>query len=169
MKKEGVFGINEIKIDWKGPLSVEDVIKDMNNGGVAPHFDGPDYGVYQIYGKHILCGSNTLLYVGKATKETFSERLADHQEWWLHKEEEIEVYIGRIEDPQKYTPKDNWDSWYRDVRLAENILIYKYSPHYNSAGISEEPSLATFEKVVLIHKGAKHKLRQRDTAPNDYV
>ncbi len=42
---------------------------------------GEDYGLYQIYGKHILCGKDTLLYIGEATEQTFSTRFKQHQHW----------------------------------------------------------------------------------------
>jgi len=58
----------EIQIDWQGPFSVEEVIKKMDDEGASPNYDGEDYGLYQIYGTHILCGHNTLLYIGKATQ-----------------------------------------------------------------------------------------------------
>jgi|WetSurSiteA1Bulk_404760.scaffolds.fasta_scaffold46742_2 hypothetical protein len=158
----------EIQIEWQGPFSVEEVIKKMDDEGDPPDYEGEDYGLYQIYGTHILCGQNTLLYIGKAVKETFSQRFTYHKKWWLDNEEDIQVYLGRIYDPKFHSKKDNWESWERDVGLAENILIYKYSPNYNSTGISDEPSLSPFEKVKLSHAGKRHRLEPEDIAPDDY-
>jgi len=124
--------------------------------------------VYQIYGKHILCGSDTLLYVGKATQQTFSRRFKDHKKWWVADEEEIEVYVGRVYDPERHSGKDNWESWEADITLAESILIYKYSPNYNNTGIGNKPSLSPFERVKLIHAGESHRLSKEDNAPDDY-
>ena len=65
-----------ININWEGPLNMEDVIARKNNGGNgADGWAGCDSGVYQIYGPHILHRDGTLLYVGKAPNQTFSERL----------------------------------------------------------------------------------------------
>ena len=129
-KEKGGSQLHEIKIKWEGPFEVEEIIEKMNDEGHPPDYDGNDYGLYQIYGKHILCGPNTLLYIGKATQQTFSKRFKDHKRWWLDDEEEIQVYVGRVYDSKIHSEKDNWKSWERDVGLAENILIYKYSPNY---------------------------------------
>ena len=160
--------VYEIQIEWQGPFSVEEVIKKMDDEGVPPDYDGEDYGLYQIYGTHILCGQNTLLYIGKATQQTFSRRFKEHKKWWLENEEDIQVYLGRIYEPSFHSKKDNWRAWERDVGLAENILIYKYSPNYNSTGISDEPSLSPFKKFKLIHRGKRHRLEPEDIAPDDY-
>lgn len=54
----------KIRIEWEGPYSLEEVITKMVDGGKNPDWDGNDYGLYQIYGRHILSGKNTLLYIG---------------------------------------------------------------------------------------------------------
>jgi len=59
----------EIRIEWSGSFSLESVIEKMNNAGSLPDYEGEDYGLYQIYGKHILCGPDTLLYIGEATEQ----------------------------------------------------------------------------------------------------
>jgi len=80
----------------------------------------------------------------------------------------MQVYLGRIYEPKLHSKKNNWQAWERDVGLAENILIYKYSPNFNSTGISDEPSLPPFEKVKLIHRSKRYRLEPEDTAPDDY-
>ena len=55
-----------IRIEWEGPFSVDDVIAKLDNKD--------DYGLYQIYGKHIIFGENSLLYIGM-TDKTFSNKL----------------------------------------------------------------------------------------------
>ena len=166
--EKGGKHLHEIKIEWEGPFSAKEVIEGMDDEGNPPDYDGEDYGLYQIYGKHILCGSDTLLYIGKATKQTFSRRFNDHKKWWLDDEEDIQVYLGRIYNPKRHSEKDNWKSWETDVSLSENILIYKYSPNYNNTGIGDKPSLSPFRKAMLIHKGKRHKLEKEDNAPEDY-
>ena len=156
-----------IRIEWVGPFSVERVIKEMGRGGQNPEWDGEDYGLYQIYGKHILCGKDTLLYIGQTTEQTFSARFKQHKKDWLYNEEKIKVYLGRIYDRKRHSKKDNWHSWKTDVELAEKILIYKYSPNYNNTNISEPPYL-DFEEIRLIHRGKRHKLKLKDDAPKDY-
>lgn len=168
MARGATSSAHEIRIEWEGPLKVAKVIKEKIDEGKKPHYAGLDYGVYQIYAKHIRCGLDTLIYVGRVTGETFSDRFDDHWRLWLHKEEKVNVYLGRISG-KKYTSKNNWATWYRDVELAENILIYKYSPNYNGRNVAEPPCLAPFEKVVLIHTKHKHRLDLKDIAPDDYI
>ncbi len=154
-----------IEINWEGPLSVETIIKKMNDGGSrSNNYSGKDYGLYQIYGYHILCRHNTLLYVGKATKQTFSQRFKQHQKEWLSKEKEIKVYLGRIVDAKKYTKAVSWE---KNVDVAEAIMIYKYCPNYNGSGLGESRKLYRYTKVQLVHIGEKNRLEKIDRALED--
>jgi hypothetical protein len=101
-------------------------------------------------------------------RQNLPRRFKGHKKWWLENEEDIQVYLGRIYDPKLYSKKDNWKSWERDVGLAKNVLIYKYSPNYNSTGISDEPLLSPFKKIKLIHRSKRHQLEPEDIAPDDY-
>jgi len=158
---------HEVHITWEGPYTYEKVIKKLTDGGnKKDNWDGEDYGVYQIYGKHILSRHRALLYIGKAFRQTFSRRFKDHEKW-LKEEENVKIYVGRIYNPKRHSGKDNWKSWEDDVELAENILIYKYSPHYNSRSLSEQPKLGDHKRVYLRHKGKIGKLNKKDTAPDD--
>jgi len=132
----------------------------MNNAGSPTYCEGDDYGLYQIYGKHILCGPDTLLYIGEATEQTFFDRFKQHRSEWLDGEQDIQIYLGRIYDPEKHSKIDNWGSWKAEVEIAERILIYKYSPHYNSVGIGELPEPP--KDIRLIHNGERHRLEQED-------
>lgn len=67
-------------IEWEGPFSAQTIINDFTDAGNHPYYEGNDYGLYQIYGRHILYGSDALLYIGKATKRSFSVRFAEHME-----------------------------------------------------------------------------------------
>jgi hypothetical protein len=98
----------------------------------------------------------------------YPQRFKEHKKWWLENEEDMQVYLGRIYEPKLHSKKNNWKTWERDVGLSENILIYKYSPNYNSTGISDEPSLSPFKKFKLIHRGKRHRLEPEDIAPDDY-
>lgn len=131
----------EIKIAWEGPLAVPAIIKEFDRAGSAPDWDGEDYGVYQIYGRHILGDRNALLYVGEATMQTFAARFRQHMAWLQHEWSGIKVYLGRCYHRKRHSARDAWASWRSDMLLAERIMIYKYSPHYNSAAIAERPLL----------------------------
>jgi len=159
----------KINIVWDGPFKIAEIEK-YNQGGSAPKWDGEDYGVYQIYGKHILCGEDALLYVGITTERTFTERFKEHKTWLLEDQDEkdIAIYLGRVSDPARYSEEDEWKSWKKDVELAEKILIYKYSPNYNSRELTIEPNLGRYKSVRLMHTGKSHKLKPVDEAPRDF-
>ena len=49
-----------LTVEWSGSYQFDDVLKGFNDGGIPSLYDGIDYGLYQIYGNHILIGSGTL-------------------------------------------------------------------------------------------------------------
>jgi hypothetical protein len=157
----------ELDVSWSGPFSWKNVITRFNDFGRAPDYDGEDYGLYQIYGKHLLCGPDTLLYIGQATEQTFATRFRQH-EHWLVREEDTRVYLGRVYDANRHSAADNFTCWAADIRLAECLMIYKYSPNYNAIAISDPPKLGNLERVDITHKGNRHKLWPRDSAPGDW-
>ena len=48
-----------VRVKWEGPLSL-DVVKELDD-------EDEDCGLYQIYGRHIIFGEDSLLYVGMTT------------------------------------------------------------------------------------------------------
>lgn len=157
----------EIKIEWDGPFKVAEVIDKMNKAGEAPLWDGDDYGLYQIYGEHTLCGKNTLLYVGITTERTFSQRIKEHK-IWLDKDQkdaDVNIRLGRVYDPNRHVSDKIWKS---DVEIAEKILIYIYSPNYNSRELTGPPDLAPHESIQLVHIGERGKIASEDNAPDDF-
>jgi hypothetical protein len=157
----------EIKIEWDGPFKVAEVINKMNRAGQAPLWDGEDYGLYQIYGEHILCNKEALLYVGITTERTFSQRFKEHQIWLDkdQKENDVKIYLGRVYDPERHLTDEVWAD---DITIAEKIMIYKYSPNYNSRELTSEPDLSPHENIRLIHSGKKNRLEAVDNAPEDF-
>lgn len=150
----------DINVTWKGPFTVDTVIQKNKDAGSAPDYDGEDYGLYQIYGWHILGGNVTLLYIGQAVRQTFSRRVKQHQKWWLGDEKNVKIYLGRVFHPKRHSKKDNWRRWEEDVDIAEKILIYKYSPNYNSGRVAEKPLLK--KNYRLRHSGQRRKLKAED-------
>ena len=59
-----------IHVQWDGPFTLEQILE-LN--------DDFDYGVYQVYGSHPIYGSDVLLYIGKASQQTFSVRIKQEQ------------------------------------------------------------------------------------------
>ncbi|MCG2713436.1 MAG: hypothetical protein L6308_01130 [Candidatus Omnitrophica bacterium] len=160
-----------IEINWEGFLNIEEVIRGKNSAGREPDWLGRDYGVYQIYGHHILCGDDTLLYVGQVAKETFSERFREHKVNLLKDDnlDKIKIYLGRLQNTPKYNPKDEWEMYYRDEDIVESILIYKYLPPYNGSRKGDYPNLYQYTEIKLAHKGDKGRLELEDIAPSDYL
>ncbi|MBF0565030.1 MAG: hypothetical protein HQK89_07300 [Nitrospirae bacterium] len=149
----------EIEVKWAGPFTVTEIIL-----GKKDRTD--DYGLFQVYGEHILSGRDTLLYIGIAINETFSANIGEIKDW-LYEVGDISIYLGDTYNSNKHTVERDYFTWRRDTNIANNILIYKYTPNYNTIE-EEEPILHPFDEVHLIHKGKKHRLREIDSAPNDF-
>ncbi len=109
--------MRSIKIEWEGPFSIEEVLELGDRS--------KDYGLYQIYGHHIVYGKDSLLYIGE-TGQTFSQRFKSEHVMWLEEEEGVFIYVGRIasEDYDEQVRKD-----------AEALTIKWHSPAYNSSNI----------------------------------
>ena len=80
--------MRSVTIEWEGSFCLDYVIDELNRKD--------DYGLYQIYGHHIVYGANSLLYIGKAESLTFSQRFSQHRSGWLSEEEGVSIRIGRI-------------------------------------------------------------------------
>ena len=80
----------KLRIDWAGPFTPGHVVAKYADGGSPPRYEGTDYGLYQIYGNHIVAGK-TLIYVGKANRQTFSRRFKQHAKW-LDREAGLQVF-----------------------------------------------------------------------------
>lgn len=156
--------IYSIEINWEGPLNIAEVTKNHNK-------DDYDCGVYQVYGPHILYGSNVLLYIGQTQQQTFSGRFLNHLNDLLADDslERIMIYLGRLKNEVKYSGKGDWKSWRDDVNYAEDIMIYKYLPSYNSRGKMDYPNFGENKKIILKHMGEKGDLHLVDKAPEDFL
>jgi len=127
----------KIRIEWEGSYSLEDIGYNKNEDSYSITKntflnDGNiDYGIYQVYGSHPVYGTDVLLYIGKAQKQTFAKRLS--QEAWEYNEDfqNIKFYIGRLFD-EKQVSNEEWDEM---IDKAEQMLIYAHSPAKNSSNI----------------------------------
>jgi len=159
---------HEIIIEWEGPFTTDEVINKKNDGGKSPDWDGEDYGLYQIYGRHLLYGYDALLYMGQCTDQTFSQRIDQEYRDYLKDEKDIQLFLGRIYDYKRHSRNDNWQNWKWDIDMAESILIYKYSPIYNIQKTSNPPVLEPYKNIILINNGSKYRLEKEDKAPEDF-
>ncbi|MGG3691771.1 hypothetical protein [Heyndrickxia ginsengihumi] len=116
--------IEIIQIDWEGLYTLEELNLLIN--------DSQDYGIYQIYGKHLVYGKDVLLYIGKADKQTIGKRIS--QENWCNTNDSkhLKIYAGRLAGES--TPKEEF--WSKEIDLAEKLLISVHKPAYNSKSLS---------------------------------
>ncbi|GGH73228.1 hypothetical protein JOD43_000025 [Pullulanibacillus pueri] len=124
-----------IQIQWEGPYKLIDLVTIRN--------EEYDYGLYQIYGKHPIYGSNVLLYIGKADSQTFGIRIS--QENWVDTNDSnnISIYVGKLHG--EGTPSE--EQWSKEIDLAERLLIYVHKPAYNARSVSSFPNT----KLQSIH------------------
>ena len=119
--------MRSVTIEWEGSFCLDYVIDELNRKD--------DYGLYQIYGHHIVYGANSLLYIGKAESLTFSQRFSQHRSGWLSEEEGVSIRIGRIASEDYADDPPDWSDWREVLRDAEALTIYWHSPAYNSSNI----------------------------------
>lgn len=118
---------NIIHIDWDGPYKLKQ-LSELKG-------EKTDYGIYQIYGTHPIYGSNVLLYLGKADKQTFGDRIAQ-EGWEINSDaERLKIYVGRLAG--EATPTN--EQWSMEISLAEKLLIYSHKPAFNAQSLKSIP------------------------------
>lgn len=160
-----------ITIHWEGGLSVDDVLLKRKEGISSGWTGDEDFGLYQIYGQHILDEQDapgykpSLLYIGEATEQTFADRFGQHRKDWLEQEwGPVTIYLGRN---RRMGGSYSDDEWKADILLAEKVLIYTYSPHYNANSIADAPDLGGFT-ITLVNEGSRGRLWPINVVPRDY-
>ncbi len=118
--------MDEVIVNWEGPLTPDAAVSRI-------HTD-EDFGLYQVYGRYLVNGANMLLYIGKAERQTFGARLAQHRKNWLDREEGVEILLGKL-DPSCFKPRSadpKWADWTDKLGRAEALTIAVHTPPYNS-------------------------------------
>ena len=137
--------MRSVRIEWEGPFSLDYVIDELNRKD--------DYGLYQIYGTHIIFGldseTDNLLNIGMTGPgSTFSWRFdGKKQEWiWYNLEHggEISIYIARLPFMSQ-----------EEIELVEALEIYWHSPPYNGSHIDSCPRRPLLQ---IVNKGKRGKL-----------
>ncbi len=126
-----------IHIEWTGPYTLENITDLMN--------EEMDYGIYQVYGKHPVYGSNVLLYIGKADLQTIGKRISQENWWNTNDSNRLLIYAGRLVGEQ--TPEEI--DWSIEIDLAEKLLIYVHKPAYNSKNLTNIPHHALQDIHIL--------------------
>lgn len=116
-----------VRVEWTGPFTVA-ALKERG------WTDENEYGLYQVYGHHVVFGSGALLYVGMARDQSFATRFSQHA-GWLANEQDVLIRLGVIapEDYLQEPPK--WIDWSRLLGEVEALTIHFHSPPYNSKNI----------------------------------
>ena len=121
--------MRSVTIEWEGSFCLDYVIDELNGKD--------DYGIYQIYGTHIILepdgGADHLLNIGMTGPgSTFSRRFEGKKKEWiwynLKHGGEISIYIARL--PSMST---------EEIELVEALEIYWHSPLYNGEHIDSCP------------------------------
>lgn len=124
--------IQEIHIVWDGPF---------NREAAFALTEAKDYGVYQIYGSHPVYGSDVLLYIGKASVQTFGKRMRQHEDWVPYSKDANRIcyYFGRLigypDQPSGVPTQPDEAEWERLIGVAESLLIHSHAPAFNSSNI----------------------------------
>ena len=126
-----------IYIHWDGPFSLKQV---------EQFTAGTDFGIYQIYGDHVVYGRDVLLYIGINYEREFSRRIPEHS-WALAKNlGTVRVYRGRLAGD--VTPTDQF--WNKQIKLAERLLIYAHYPAHNTdKDFGRDPAIQNIHVVNL--------------------
>ncbi len=122
--------MRRVKVIWDKPIDIASALL-LND-------EEDDYGLFQIYGHHIVFGAGSLLYIGMTTEQTFGVRFRQHHDEWIKDEEkDVFIHIGRLnEDDYEHDPPE-WTDWSQLVKDTEALLINWHTPPYNSRNISD--------------------------------
>ena len=131
-----------VRIKWQGPYDLADALT-LND-------EEEDYGVYQVYGEHVVFGDDTLLYIGIAREQTFGRRLSQHD--WL--EEDNEILVGRIAESDYKHDYPDWSDWHELLGDVEALEIFWHSPPYNSKHLRDYHR----RPLILINEGERMRL-----------
>ena len=109
------ISFTQLFLAWERPFSKEEI--DSKNGS-------DDHGLYQIYCHHLVFGAGTLVYISKAEKQTFAQRLNRHWENWAKYESDVSFRLARRGVATRQEKQLLSD--------AEMLTVYWHTPLYNS-------------------------------------
>ena len=119
--------VRTIQIAWYGAYSYNPIQKTFESKNQLNKIEyGNRKGLYQIYGRHVIYGDNSLLYIGQ-TIDSFYSRISKHNDNWMYMfPGDCEIYLGQI-----LKTHDNNDPQELQIDQAEKILIDFYKPSQN--------------------------------------
>jgi hypothetical protein len=119
--------LRKVRVRWFGPYSVDAV--QARKGASDDR-----YGLYQIYGNHVVFGPGALLYVGMARDQTYAKRFSQHHSWLKH-EQKPAIHLGLLEKDDYVQEAPDWPDWRQLLGDVEALTIFWHSPPYNSKNI----------------------------------
>ena len=152
--------LNHVRVDWTGPFLPDEALASADAHGV---------GLYQIYGRHLVFGADSLLYVGATPKGgPVEQRLRSHTSWFGD-EQEVEIHVGRIILPAKSGDDCSL------IAQVERLTIWYHAPPYNSAHIQNHgvtsplfvQNVGNHRALLPEYSNAWDKLRQGQRPPMD--
>jgi hypothetical protein len=142
--------MDELIVNWEGPLALDEAC-------MRKH-PNDDFGLYQVYGRYLVSEEHALLYFGKAERQTFGARFAQHRKNWLHREESVEIHLGKL-DPSCFKGKTvdpSWSDWAEKLAQSEALTVAVHTPPYNSHYIIGYGGGA----VRIVNRGERGRLRE---------
>jgi hypothetical protein len=140
--------MRSVRVEWEGLFSIDKVLE-LND-------KNKDFGIYQIYGTHIIFGKKALLYIGQTykgeTDRTFSQRFHEEHTVWLKEEEDVSIHVGRIKDCG--IDKSNLR---QVIKNTEALTIKWHPPPYNSKNIETYNG----ERLEVVNRGIRGSLDKR--------
>ena len=142
-----------VMVEWDGPRSIDEVFE-LDD-------EDQDFGIYQIYGTHIIFGKKALLYIGQTykreTARTFSQRFYEHV-GWLREEEDVSIHVGRIVKVDQTLKRDiSAHDLRKIIKDTEALTIKWHSPPYNSANIETYNG----QRLEVVNQGKYGSLEDR--------
>lgn len=162
-----IKSVAKIVLEWKGPFHLVQIPPEPNERD--PHWEWRTnsdqllnfptengYFIYQIYGRHIISGENTMLYIGQT--DNIPRRLDQHFSW-LKNEQNIKMHYAEIPEnayilcinsgysPHSLTAKEK-KLYFNKI---ENLAIWWHSPPYNSKQINTY--FPTDERIIVQNYG----------------
>jgi hypothetical protein len=117
-----------VRVHWTGPLNLEQMSRfDWTNDN--------SFGLYQVYGHHVVFGQGSLLYIGMARDQPFATRFAQHASW-LADEQSISIHLGILAPEDYLQESPNWPDWKGLLADVEALTIHFHSPPLNARNIS---------------------------------
>ena len=117
-----------------------------------------EYGLYQVYSTHLIYGSQSLVYIGKAYDQPIHKRLKSHDDYWFNLESDsVTVLVGRLIVEKGKNKVGLEQLWREQVDAAEKLLIYNCAPAYNSSSIIYH-HLDNKPDVLLLNYGKRGQL-----------